>query len=32
MASWAAMFAIQALQFMEEASSGDFYVEGKSLF
>ncbi len=32
MTSWAAMFAIQALHFMEEASSGDFYVEGKFLF
>ena len=32
MTSWAAMFAVQALHFMEEASSGDFYVEAKSLF
>jgi uncharacterized protein YyaL (SSP411 family) len=32
MTSWAAMFAIQALHFMEVASSGDFYIEGKSLF
>ena len=32
MTSWAAMFAVQALHFMEEASSGDFYIEAKSLF
>jgi len=30
--SWAAMFAIQALHFLEEASTGDFYSEVKSLF
>jgi uncharacterized protein YyaL (SSP411 family) len=30
--SWAAMFAIQALHFMEEASTGDFYSGATSLF
>ncbi len=30
--SWAAMFAIQALQLMEEIPSGDFFRESKFLF
>ena len=32
MTSWATMFAIQALYFVQEATVGDFYTEAKRLF